>query len=217
MSLRVMLAEDHRILSNGLGSLLEQEPDIEVIGLAEDGRTAVRLARELSPDLVIMDIAMPELNGIEATRQITTESSHVRVIALSMHSDKRFIARMLKAGASGYLLKNSAFEELANAIRAVAAGQMYLSSAITGVVVEGYLRPSANKMPSLLSLLTAREREVLQLLVEDKTTKQIAQSLHISPKTVQTHRSNIFEKLHVKGVAELTKYAIREGLTSLET
>jgi len=212
-----MLAEDHKILSSSLWGLLEQEAGIEVIGHAEDGRTAVRLARELSPDLVIMDIAMPELNGIEATHRITTESPHVKVIALSMHSDKRFIARMLKAGAAGYLLKNSTFEELVNAIRSVAAGQRYFSPPITDVVVEGYLRPSVKEKPSLLSLLTVREREVLQLLVEDKTTKQIARSLHISPKTVQTHRSNIFEKLHVEGIADLTKYAIREGLTSLET
>jgi two-component system response regulator NreC len=212
MSIRVLLADDHKIVRQGLRSLLEKQHGMEVIAEAEDGRTAVQLARKLSPDVVVMDIAMPDLNGIGATRQIIAEAPGVKVVALSMHSDKRFVTRMLRAGASGYLLKDCAFEELARAISAVVANQIYLSLGIAGVVVEDYVRHVPETGPSL----TPRECEVLQLLAEGSSTKEIAARLHVSVKTVETHRRHIMEKLDIHTIAELTKYAIREGLTSPE-
>jgi DNA-binding NarL/FixJ family response regulator len=163
-----------------------------------------------------MDIAMPDMNGIEATRHIINSFENVKIIALSMHSDRKFVIEMLKAGASGYLLKNCAFEELANAIRTVTAGKTYLSPSITDIVVDNYVRGSGDNEPSVFSVLTRREREVLQLLAESKTTKQVAIILHISPKTVETHRLKIMKKLDLNNMAALTKYAVREGLTSLE-
>ncbi len=212
MSIGVLLADDHRIIRQGLRSLLEKQPDMEVVAEAENGRTAVQLARRLSPDVVVMDIAMPDLNGIEATQQIIAEAPGVKIVALSMHSDKRFVARMLKAGASGYLLKDCAFEELARAIRTVAVNQIYLSPGIAGVVVEDFVRHVSETDSSL----TPREREVLQLLAEGSSTKEIAARLQVSVKTVETHRRHIMEKLDIHTIAELTKYAIRQGLTSLE-
>jgi DNA-binding NarL/FixJ family response regulator len=217
MSIRILLADDHKIVRLGLRTLLENQPGMEVVAEAQDGREAFQMVREFLPDVVVMDIAMPELNGIEATRLITAEYPNIKVIALSMHSDRRFVARMLEAGASGYLLKDCAFEELAHAINAVYENQTYLSSDITGVVIGDYLRQLSSKSPSsLFSLLTPREREVLQPLTEGKTTKQIAALLHVSVKTIETHRSQIMEKLDIHSVAELTKYAIREGITTLE-
>jgi len=216
MSIRILLADDHKIVREGLRALLEKQPGMEVIAEAEDGRTTVRLARELSPDVVIMDVAMPDLNGIGATDQIIAEAPDVKVVALSMHSDRRFVMEMFKAGASGYLLKDCAFEELARAVRAVAAGQTYLSPGIAGVVIKDYVR-RLSETNSAFSILTSREHEVLQLLAEGKSTKQIASRLHVSVKTVETHRRHIMEKLDIHSVAELTKYAIREGLTPLET
>lgn len=217
MVTRVLLADDHKIMSSGLRTLLEKEPDIEVAGEASDGREAVRLTDELAPEVVIMDIAMPDLNGIEATRQIISSGSRSRVIALSMHADKRYVSEMLKAGASGYLLKDCSFEEITNAIRAVRDGKTYLSPAIAGVVVEEYVGQLPQDEESGFSVLTAKEREVLQLLAEGYTTKQIAGRLHVSAKTVETHRQHIMTKLDIHSVAELTKYAVREGLTSLDT
>lgn len=215
MSIRILLADDHKIVREGIRALLEKQPNMEVVAEAEDGRTAVRLARDLSPDVVVMDIGMPALNGIEATRQIVSELPGVKVVALSMHSNRRFVARMLKAGASGYLLKDCAFEELIRAVRAVAAGQLYLSPEITGVVVENYVR-HLQEIDLAPSDLTPREREVLQLLAEGKSIKQIASTLHVSVKTVGTHRQHLMQKLDIHSTAELTKYAIRAGLTSLE-
>ena len=218
MSIRILLADDHKITRQGLRSLLDKEFDMEVVAEAEQGRTAVRLVRELLPDVVIMDVSMPDLNGMEATRQIVGEFSGVKVVALSMHSDTLFVSEMLKSGASGYLLKDCAFEELARAIRTVVAGRTYLSPSVSGVVVNDYLhRLSKADFSSGLEVLTDREREVLQLLAEGKSTKQIALKLHISVKTVETHRRQIMNKLDIHTVAELTKYAIRKGLTSLET
>jgi len=215
MGCRILLADDHKIVRDGLRSLLEKQPGIDVVAEADNGRTTVRLARELLPDLVIVDIGMPDLNGIEATRQIVTENPRIRVVALSMHSDRRFVAQMFKAGASAYLLKDCAFEELAQAVQVVLAGRTYLSPQVAGTVVEDYIRHLAATDASGFSVLTAREREVLQLLAEGNSTKQIANSLHVSMKTVETHRQQIMNKLNVQSVADLVKYAIREGLTSL--
>jgi two-component system response regulator NreC len=216
MSIRIILADDHTIVRHGLNKLIQQQEDMEVIAQAADGHSAVELTRELSPDMVIMDIGMPDLNGIDATRQIIRDFPHVKVIGLSMHSGKKFVIEMLKAGASGYLLKDCALEELTTAIKTVAAGKIYLSPSITDVVVENYVRHSQKKESSAFSLLSQREREVLQLMAEGKTTKQIGQHLHISPKTVEGHRLRLMAKLNMDSVAKLTKYAIQEGLTSPE-
>jgi len=216
MSIRIILADDHRIMREGLRSLLEKQPDIEVVAEAEDGRTAVQLARELSPDVVIMDIAMPDLNGIGAAHQIITEFSGVKVVALSMHADRRFVARMFKAGALGYLLKDCAFEELARAVRTVAANQFYLSPRIASIVIKDYVRRLTETDFSASSFLTTRQREVLQLLAEGKKPNEIASCLQVTTKTVETHRRNIMGKLGIHSVAELTKYAISAGLTSAE-
>ena len=217
MSVRILLADDHKIMREGLKALLERQLDIQVMAEAENGLEAVRLTQKLKPDIVIMDIGMEELNGIEATRQIVADVPGVKVIALSMHSDKRFVIEMLKAGAFGYLLKDSAPEELTSAIRAVAANQPYLSPKITDVVLKDYLSTlSLQTEPTAFTVLTAREREVLQLIAEGNTTKEIASALQVSVKTIETHRQQMMEKLNIRSIAELTKYAIREGLTSLD-
>jgi len=216
MSIRIVLADDHRITRQGLRSMLEQQDDMEVVGEAENGREAVALVRKMCPQVVIMDISMPDLNGMEATRQITATASGTKVIALSMHSDALYVTEMLKSGACGYLLKDCAFEELTTAIRAVVSGKTYLSPSISGVVVEDYVHRLSRSGERVSDVLTGREREVLQLLAEGKTTKQIALKLHISAKTVETHRRQIMDKLDIHSVAELTKYAVRKGFTSLE-
>jgi two-component system response regulator NreC len=216
MSIRIILADDHTIVRHGLSKLIQQQEGMKVIAQAGDGHTTVELTRELSPDMVIMDIGMPDLNGIDATRQIVHDFPNVKVIGLSMHAGKKFVIEMLKAGASGYLLKDCALEELATAIETVDAGKIYLSPSITGVIVENYVRHSEEKGHSVFSLLSQREREVLQLMAEGKTTKQIGLRLHISPKTVEGHRLRLMEKLDIDSVAKLTKYAIQEGLTSPE-
>ena len=189
---------------------------MEVIGEVENGRKAVQLVRELLPDVVVMDIAMPDLNGIEATRQISAKAPSVKVVALSMYSDKRFVVEMLRAGATGYLLKDCAFEELTHAIRAVSAKRNYLSPKITDIMIKDYVRLFPKTKLSVFSILTPRQREVLQLLSEGKTTSEIALHLQVSVKTVETYRQQIMDKLDTHSIAELTKYAIREGLTSLE-
>jgi len=217
MNIRILLADDHKITRQGLRSLLDKLSDMEVIAEAEEGRTAVHLARKLVPNVVIMDVSMPDLNGMEATRQIVGEFPNVKIIALSMHSDSLFVTEMLKSGASGYLLKDCAFEELEGAIRAVVNDKIYLSPSISGTVVDDYLHRLSKADFSDSQVLSNREREVLQLMAEGKSTKQIALKLHISVKTVETHRRQIMNKLDIYTVAELTKYAIRKGLTSLET
>ena len=217
MSIRVFFADDHQIVREGLRTLLKKQPDMEVVGEAENGRKTVQLVQELLPNVVIMDIAMPDLNGIEATRQIIANTPGVKVIALSMHSDRRFVVGILNAGASGYLLKDCAFEELINAIRAVVANRIFLSPKIVETVIKDFSHLFQKLDISVFSNLTSREREVLQFLSEGKTTKQIAFHLDVSVKTVETYRQQIMDKLGIYSIAELTKYAIREGLTSLET
>jgi DNA-binding NarL/FixJ family response regulator len=212
---KIVIADDHKIMREGLKALIEKQPDMEVAAEAQDGLTATKLARKLLPQVIIMDIGMPEMNGIDATRQIISENKDIKIIALSMHSDRRFVLEMLKAGASGYLLKDSAFEELVNAVHTVMTGQSYLSPRITDIVVKEYLYNLPKSESTVFTVLTVREREVLQLLAEGKSTKQIAATLNLSVKTVETHRQQIMEKLEIRTVAELTKYAIREGLTSL--
>jgi DNA-binding NarL/FixJ family response regulator len=217
MAIRIIIADDHQIVRQGLKTLLEKEPDMQVVAEAEDGRRTLSLVRELVPHIVVLDVEMPDLNGIEAARQILTEFPQVKVIALSMYSDRRFVVNMLKAGANGYLLKDCAFEELSQAIRLAMSNRIYLSPGVADVVIKDYVNHPTGTTQSVFSLLTAREREVLQLLSEGKRTSQIAELLHISIKTVETHRQQIMHKLGTKSVAELTKFAIREGLTSLES
>ena len=211
-----MIADDHRIVREGLQSLVEKENDLEVIGVAANGRQALVLTLRQKPDVVIMDIAMPELNGIDATRQILDEVPGVKVIALSMHSEKQFVEGMLRAGVAGYLLKESAFEELIKAIRVVCTGKKYLSQDVTDIVLRDYLSPADEKDIEQTPDLTLREREVLQLLAEGRAMKEIAGRLNISVKTVESHRKNIMDKLNLNTVAELTKYAVRRGLTAIE-
>jgi len=216
MSIKVLLADDHKIIRDGLRSLIERHPEMEFVGEAENGRTTVKLARELEPDVIIMDISMPDLNGIDATHQIVADAPDVKVIALSMHSDKRFVVGMFKAGASGYLLKDCAFDELEQAVKTVLADHTYLSPKIATVVIQNYVPHVSADDASVFSVLTEREREVLQLLAEGKTTKNIASDLFLSVKTIETYRQKIMVKLDIHNLADLIKFAIREGLTSLE-
>mgnify|MGYP006290321901 CR=1 FL=1 len=213
---RVIIADDHKIMREGLRSLLEEADDIDIVAEAEDGRTAVEAAKEFRPHLVVMDVGMPDLNGIEATRKILDEIPNVKIIALSMHSDRQYVGGMLEAGAAGYLLKDCAFDELQQAVRTVLADQTYLSPDITDVVVKNFVRGMPTKAPSVYAQLTPREREVLQLVAEGLSTREIADRLDVSVKTIETHRRNTMKKLDLGSVAELTKYALKEGLTSLE-
>lgn len=215
MYVKILIADDHKMVREGLRTLLEKQAGIKVAGEASTGSQAVKLALELSPDVVIMDVTMPDLNGIEATKKIVAKNPKIKVIALSMHSDRRFMVEMLKNGAAGYILKDSAFEELSLAVRTVMKNQTYLSPQITDQVLKEYIIQLNKKETSAYSLLTAREREVLQMLAEGYTTKQISDSMHISIKTVETHRKQMMDKLDIHSVAGLTKYAIREGITKL--
>jgi DNA-binding NarL/FixJ family response regulator len=216
MSTRILIADDHRIMREGLRALLGKQDAFVVVGEAEDGRKAVEMAARLRPDVVIMDLTMPGLNGIEATRQIVAADSGMKVIALSIHSDHRFVRQMFEAGAMGYLLKEGAFEELARAIRIVADGKAFVSPGIAGVLIDDLVhRTGGRETPAGVRALSSREKEVLQLLAEGKSTKEIAAILRVGAKTVETHRRQIMLKLQLDSVAELTKYAIREGLTSL--
>ncbi len=215
--MRVLLAEDHVLVRSGIRSLLESSKDFEVIGEAGDGRQAVEMAAELKPDLVLMDLAMNELNGIDATRQLASRYKDMRVIILSMHGDEQYIYESLKAGALGYVLKSSAFNELINGIREVSAGRVYVSPSLSGIVVNDYVRRAkSNGAPTELDKLTVREREVLQLIAEGNSSAEVAQRLFISVRTVDTHRHNIMEKLEIHSIAGLTKFAIRNGLSPLQ-
>ena len=215
MSIRIVIADDHRILRQGVARLLADQPDFEIVGEADHGRDAVDLATRLQPDVVLMDVTMPELNGIDACGKLRVQAPGVRVLAMSMHIDTAVVTRMLEAGASGYVVKGCSFEELCTALRATAENRPYLSPQLSGEAVSEYFeqaRSHTRKRPTL----TPREREVLQLLAEGKPTKGIASTLGLSTKTVENHRKQLRDKLGLHSIAELTKYAIREGLTDLE-
>jgi two-component system response regulator NreC len=215
METRIILADDHRMFREGLRSLLRDEAGFQLVGEADDGRTAVEMVKTHSADVVVMDLRMPDLNGIDATRACLVANPHVKVIGLSAYGDDKTITEMLRAGASGYVLKESAFEELVAAIHTVLKDKVYLSPSATGALVADYARRPSADTPTAFSFLSPREREVLQLIAEGKATKEAAAQLHVSVKTVETHRRNLMEKLQVDSVAALTKYAIREGLTSV--
>lgn len=214
MLIRIVLADDHGLVRSGIALMIRQQSDIEIVGEAENGRDAVALAKKFSPNVVVMDISMPDLNGIDATRQILQLSPAPRVLALSGHTDQRAVVDILRAGASGYVVKNAPPEELMQAIRTVGQGEVYLSPQIAGTILED-LRRQPSAAPPEFAGLSAREREVLQLIAEGKTTKQIAAALKLSKKTVDNHRAHLMEKLHVSTLAELIKYAVREGITSV--
>jgi two-component system response regulator NreC len=216
MSIRIVLCDDHQIIREGLRSLLDKQTDMQVVGEGINGNEAIKLAAAHKPDVIVMDVAMPDLNGIAATRRLREEQPKLKILALSMHSDRRFVTGMLEAGASGYLLKDCAFSELANAIRTVSTGGLYISPRIAGSVLQEFARHAKPTHKPQKIELTSREEEILQLIAEGRSTKDIAASLHVSVKTVETHRTHIMQKLGVHNVAALTKYAIREGFTSLE-
>jgi DNA-binding NarL/FixJ family response regulator len=213
--IRILLADDHTLMRSGIRALLEDEPDLTVIGEAEDGRSAVAQACKLGPDLVIMDIAMPLLNGLEATRQIRQQCPHVRVLILSMHDNEEYIRQVLEAGAMGYILKDAAARELISAIRSVYRGEAVLSPAVTRLVIEDYLRWGGTRPQAESDGLSPREREVLQLIAEGYTNKQIAEILSISIKTVQAHRNNLMGKLDLHDRGELIKYAIQKKIIEI--
>jgi len=215
MENKILICDDHKIFREGLRALLEKQPGVKVVGGARDGLEAVKLARELSPDIVIMDISMPGLNGIEAARKLAKVKKSARVIALSMHNDRKYVTEIIKAGARAYLLKDSAFEELMDAIKAVNCGRFFLSAGITSIVLDDYIKGQSSDPRSAFTLLTSREREVLQLLAEGLRTKEVSQKLALSVKTVETHRKKIMEKLGIQSIAGLTRYAVKEGLVSL--
>ena len=215
--IRVLVADDQHLVRSGIAAMIRLQPDMELVGEAENGRVAARLARELTPDVVLMDVTMPDLNGIDATREVAALGPPApKVIALSGHTDRRFVADVLKAGAAGYVVKAAPPEELVQAIRAVAADKAYLSPQVAGGVLDDHRRwVPVGGSPKFASL-TPRERQVLQLMAEGKSTKAIAATLYVGKKTVDTHRANIMAKLHTDNVADLVKYAIREGLTSVD-
>ena len=217
MNVRLVLADDHAMMREGLKSLIGNESDLAVVGEAANGKETVELARKVGAHVVVMDVAMPDLNGIEATRKLLKANPSIKVVALSGHANREFVREMLKAGASAYVLKSRAYEELVRAIREVMKGKKYLSPDIARGVVDEYVEISSSMSanPAFL-VLTDREREALQLIAEGRSTKEVADALSVSVKTVETHRRNIMEKLNLRSVAELTKYAIREGLTSVD-
>ena len=211
--LRILLADDHTMVRQGLRKVIEERPEWEVVAQASDGREAVRLAEEHRPDVAIMDVAMPLLNGIEATRQITRRHPDTRVLILSMHADEAYVAQILQAGASGYLLKDSADVDLMQAVAAVAMGKSFFSPAIARVMLDDYVRQLADKgISDRYESLSEREREIFQLIAEGKTNKEIAALLSVSPSTVETHRAHIMEKLDLHSAAEIVLYAVRRGV-----
>ena len=217
MTIKILLADDHGIVREGLRFLLEKEADIKVVGEAEDGRKAIELVRQLLPDIIIMDITMPNLNGVDATRQIINEFPKVKVIALSMHFDRMFVVSMLKAGASGYVLKECLSDELVEAVRSVYGGEWYISRKITGLVMGDYVNRLLESTESPLESLTDKQRQVLQLIVEGKSTKEIAGQLYVSGKAIEATRHKIMEKLDVHSIPELVIKSIQGGLIYLQS
>jgi DNA-binding NarL/FixJ family response regulator len=215
MGVKVLITDDHKLMRDGLKALLGKDPQFEIVGEASDGRAAISLIRELKPDLAIMDLSMPEMNGIEATGHINQDFPDVKIIILSMHKDKNLVKDALSAGASGYILKDCAFQELHAAIKTVLSGQVYLSNALKEKALEDYVELLKKDRQGNSQDLTSREREILQMIAEGKTSKDISAVLNISLNTVNTHRNHIMEKLGIDNIAQLTKYAIRLGLTSM--
>jgi DNA-binding NarL/FixJ family response regulator len=212
---RVLLADDHQLMRSGIRLMLEREPDMSVIGEASDGREAVTLAKSLKPDVVVMDIGMPNLNGIDAAGQMTQENPEVAIMIVSMHPDETYVLRALRAGARGYLLKDSAEADLIKAVHMVAGGKSFFSPAVSKVLLDDYVRKlKRSGTDDAYDLLTPREREVLQLIAEGKSNKDIANLLNLSVYTVESHRSNLMEKLNLRGLPELILYAVRKGIIS---
>jgi DNA-binding NarL/FixJ family response regulator len=216
MKVKILLADDHRIMREGLKALLGKLSSVEVIAEAENGIDTLNVTRQKKPDVVVMDIAMPDINGIEVTRQLKSELAEIKIIALSMHSDRRFVSEILKAGASAYVLKQAAFEDLEKAIKAVMMNRTFLSADILDSVVSDYISQLTNSEYDAYRQLSDRERQVLQLIAEGNSTKEIAFKLHVSVKTIESHRQNTMNKLGIRTLAGLTKFAVREGLTSLD-
>lgn len=216
MSITILLADDHRIFRDGLRPLLTAEDDLAVVAEADNGLDALQLARDIAPDVAVLDISMPGLNGIEVARRLSEELPAVKTIILSMHSDRRFVLAALRAGARGYLLKDTGFEELLTAVRNVYSGQIHLCAAVSEQVVRDYISVARDDEGCAFGLLSAREREVLQMLSEGLATKEVANRLNLSAKTVESHRKSVMDKLEIHSIAELTRYAIREGLTPLD-
>jgi DNA-binding NarL/FixJ family response regulator len=214
-NMKILIADDHSIVREGLKSLIDKQRAMEVVGEAEDGQTAIQLTKELMPDIVIMDVSMPNLNGIEATREILSHKPDTKIIILSMYTDKHIVKESLEAGASGYILKSNLLDELLKAMKSIKANERYLSPQITGIVIEDYIQTETNTLRKKI-ILTSRERHILQLIAEGKTIKEIARTLHISPKTADANRRQMMNKLNIFNIAELTKYAIREKITSLD-
>jgi RNA polymerase sigma factor (sigma-70 family) len=213
MKTRVLLADDHRLMRSGLRLVVEQNPDFQVVGEADDGRQAVALANEMRPDVVVMDIGMPNLNGIEASRQITEAHPDIAVVMLSMHSDEGYVLRALKSGARAYLLKDSAEADLSRAIQAVREGKSFFSPSVSKLLLDDYVRKLQRAgIEDSYDLLSPREREILQLVAEGKSSKEIAAVLNLSVYTIETHRSNLMQKLNLRGIPELILYAVRKGL-----
>jgi len=216
MAVRVLLADDHKMLREGLRHLLEEQPDVEVIGEAVDGEDAITLSHRLKPDIIVMDVNMPGIDGIVATRQIAQELPEIKIVALSMYSKSTFVVEMLKAGASGYVLKEQAFKELIEAVDTVMAGEVYLSTKATSAIVDKHIRVRQLTGKAQAVSLTSRERDVLKLLAEGKSSKEIAKIIQMSVQTVDACRRNIMDKLNARSIAELVKYAIREDLTQID-
>ncbi len=214
--IRVLVADDHKIVRVGIRHLLERETDITVVGEAKTGRQALQLTGQLTPDVVLMDVGMPDMNGIEATARIVAETPECTVLMLSMHSDRRFVAQSLKAGARGYLLKDCASDELVRAVRTVANNEVHICPKIAEIIINDYIQHVPDDLSATAAELTPREREVLQLIAEGKNTKEIAFMFEISAKTVETHRRQLMNRLKLFSIAELTKYAVRVGVASLD-
>jgi DNA-binding NarL/FixJ family response regulator len=215
MGLKIMIVDDHAVVREGLRLLLEKEPDMEVVAEAGNGAMAIQSANEFLPDVIVMDINMPDMSGIEATRRIMAENSNAKVLALSMESDRRFVVEVLQSGAKGYVLKDSAFADLAVGIRVVAHDEQYLCPRISEMIIKDYLLSIPEGIPIGHTILTTQEREIIHLIADGKNTKDIAHMLEVSAKTVDNQRHNIMKKLGLYSIASLTKYAVREGLTSL--